>query len=229
MLDAEGLRIVYQPIVRLADASVAGYEALTRFTDDTSRSPDLRFREAAEIGMQDELELAVVRRALRSFALLPGGTYVSLNASPQTLLSGALVDTLLQYPCARLVLEITEHVSVDDYAPIAQALEPLRRRGVRIAVDDAGAGYASFRHILKLHPDLIKLDTSLIRQIDTDRQCRALAAAIVRFAEEAGSSVVAEGVETPAELEVLRELGVGLGQGYLLGRPAPIDDHLQSG
>ncbi len=228
LLDAESFRIVYQPIVRLADASVAGYEALTRFTDDGSRPPDVRFREAAEIGMQDELELAVVRRALRSFALLPGGAYVSLNASPQTLLSGALVETLLQYPCSRLVLEITEHASVEDYAPIAQALEPLRQRGVRIAVDDAGAGYASFRHILKLRPDLIKLDTSLIRQIDTDRQCRALAAAIVRFAEEAGSSVVAEGVETPAELAVLCDLGIGLGQGYLLGRPAPIDDHLQT-
>ena len=228
LLAEERFRIVYQPIVRLSDSRTVGFEALTRFTDDPSRSPDVRFREAAEVGMQDRLEAAVVRKALRSFALLPGATYVSLNASPQTILSGALVDTLSQYPSSRLVLEITEHVSVDDYASIARAFEPLRRRGLRIAVDDAGAGYASFRHILKLQPDLIKLDTSLIRQIDTDRQCRALAAAIVRFGEEAGSSVVAEGVETQAELDVLRGLGVGHAQGYLLGRPAPIAEHLQA-
>lgn len=104
----------------------------------------------------------------------------------------------------------------------------MRQRGLKLAVDDAGAGFASFRHILKLKPDVIKLDTSLIRQIDTDTGCRALAAALIRFAEETGSKVVAEGVETEAELQALRELKVTKAQGYLLGRPAPLES-LMSG
>ena len=178
------------------DARVVGYEALARFLEQPPRTPDVWFREAAEIGRQDRLEVAVVRKALRRFALLPGSAYVSLNASPQTILAGALTETLEHYPGNRLVLEITEHVSVDDYASIVKAVEPLRRRGLRIAVDDAGAGYASFRHILKLRPDLIKLDTSLIRQM------------------------------TDVELAVLRELGIELAQGYLLGWPAPTEAHL---
>jgi EAL domain-containing protein (putative c-di-GMP-specific phosphodiesterase class I) len=227
VLDGERFNVVYQPIVRLADATTVGYEALARFPDDPARTPDVWFNEAAEVGLQDRLEVAVVRKALRLFEQVPHDTYVSLNASPQTILSGALVDTLLSQPCPRIVLEVTEHESVADYASIARAIEPLRRRGLRLAVDDAGAGYASFRHILRLQPDLIKLDTSLIRQIDKDRQCRALAAAIVRFSEEAGSRVVAEGVETEAELAVLRDLGIELAQGYLLGRPAPLADPLQ--
>lgn len=119
------------------------------------------------------------------------------------------------------MLEVTEHASVSDYSLIAAELAPLRRKGLTLAVDDAGAGFASFRHILKLKPDVIKLDISLIHSIDTDIGCRALAAALIRFAEETGSKVVAEGVETAAELHVLRELGISLAQGYLLGRPLP--------
>jgi EAL domain-containing protein (putative c-di-GMP-specific phosphodiesterase class I) len=226
VLEDERFAVAYQPIVRLADSRVVGYEALARFPDPPQRTPDVWFNEAAAIGLQGSLEVAVVRKALRLFALVADAAYVSLNASPQTILSGALAEALLPYPCARIVLEVTEHASVDDYASIARAIDPLRRRGMRLAVDDAGAGYASFRHILKLQPELIKLDTSLIRQIDKDRQSRALAAAIVRFSEEAGSRVVAEGVETEAELAVLRDLGIELAQGYLLGRPAPLESWL---
>lgn len=125
------------------------------------------------------------------------------------------------------MLEVTEHASIDDYAVIARKLEPLRQRGVRLAVDDAGAGYASFRHILKLKPDVIKLDASLVSAIDSDNGVRALAAAVIRFAEETGSKVVAEGVETEHELEVLRQLNVNKAQGYLLGRPSRLEE-LQS-
>jgi EAL domain-containing protein (putative c-di-GMP-specific phosphodiesterase class I) len=100
-------------------------------------------------------------------------------------------------------------------------LRPLRARGLRLAVDDAGAGYASFRHILRLRPDHIKLDMSLTRNIDTDKSKRALALALIEFARETGSELIAEGIETQGELATLRELGVMRGQGYLLGRPAP--------
>jgi EAL domain-containing protein (putative c-di-GMP-specific phosphodiesterase class I) len=106
---------------------------------------------------------------------------------------------------------------------VESVLRPLRSDGLRLAVDDAGAGYASFRHILKLAPDIIKLDMSLTRHIDTNRSCRALASALIRFAAETGSTVVAEGVETDAELHALRELGVVKMQGYLLGRPMTIE------
>ena len=121
------------------------------------------------------------------------------------------------------MLEVTEHASINDYAQITAALKPLRDGGMRLAVDDAGAGYASFRHILKLQPNVIKLDLSLIRKIDCYTECRALAGALIRFAEETGSSVIAEGVETLEELQVLKELKVNNAQGYLLGRPMSID------
>ena len=190
------------------------------------RTPDIWFEEAAEIGLQQTLELAVIAKALRNLSRLPEDTYISINASPTTVLSGTLGKALLRYPCDRLMLELTEHSSVNDYAQIVNVLEPLRQRGLQLAVDDAGAGFASFRHILELKPNVIKLDTSLIRQIDIDTGHRALAAALVRFAQETGSQVVAEGVETEAELAILRELGVDKAQGYLLGRPAPIEAFL---
>ena len=120
------------------------------------------------------------------------------------------------------MLEVTEHALVEDYERLADVLGPLRSKGLRLAVDDAGAGYASFRHILKLKPDVIKLDSSLIRNVDSDTGCRALAAALIRFAEETACKVVAEGVETEAELAMLRRLQVNKAQGYLLGRPAPL-------
>ena len=227
VLDGERFHAAYQPIVRLPDRTVVGHEALTRFVDEPVRAPDIWFNEAAEIGLQAQLEAAAIGKALRGLPYLPERTYLSLNASPQTLLSGVLEPVLSAHPFERLILEVTEHASVDDYSTIARAIEPLRKRGLRIAVDDAGAGFASFRHILKLQPDVIKLDNSLIRQIDSARQYRALAAAVQRFAEQTGSTVVAEGVETEAALRVLRDLGVGHAQGYLLGRPRPLEALLE--
>ncbi|MFC3627119.1 EAL domain-containing protein [Vogesella amnigena] len=223
VLDAERFTIVYQPIIHVAQHRIVGYEALTRFSAEPIRSPDLWFNEAAEVGLQESLELAVIRKALQGLIHFPDGTCLSLNVSPSTLLKGSLDAVLASFPLERLMLEVTEHVSVDDYSSISAALKPLRERGLKLAVDDAGAGYASFRHILKLQPDVIKLDVSLIRKIDSDTGCRALAAALIRFAEETGSKIVAEGVETVAELHALRELKVAKVQGYLLGCPALID------
>lgn len=223
VLQGELFTMVYQPIVDLETDTVVGYEALTRFLAEPRRTPDVWFNEAAEIGLQQDLELAAIRKALRVLPHVPPEHYVSINASPATILGGTLEEALDGQPLERLVLEVTEHTSVEDYARIATILAPLRHRGLRLAVDDAGAGYASFRHILELRPDIIKLDTSLIRQIDTSLGYRALAAALVRFAEETGSTIVAEGVETPEQLVVLRQLDVKRVQGYLLGRPAPME------
>lgn len=224
VLDRRAYSVVYQPIVHLIENRIVGYEALARFSAAPVRSPDLWFAEADSVGLQVELERALIEEALKGLVFLPEHVYMSLNVSPATVLTGALSAVLAHQPLDRLLLEITEHVSIGDYGIIAEALEPLRQQGLRLAVDDAGAGFASFRHILKLKPDVIKLDGSLIRNIDCSTECRALAAALVRFAEETGSKVVAECIETEAELAVLRELKVNKAQGFLLGRPAPITE-----
>ncbi|WP_256681215.1 EAL domain-containing protein [Pseudomonas sp. IC_126] len=131
---------------------------------------------------------------------------------------------LAKQPLHRLMLEVTEHRSIVNYALLAAILEPLRQGGLRLAVDDAGAGYASFRHILKLKPDVIKLDRSLISNVDSDNDTCALAAALIRFAEQTGSNIIAEGVETDAELTTLRGLQVTKAQGFLLGMPKLLDE-----
>lgn len=224
VLDGRLYRVVYQPIFSLEPNALVGYEALTRFSHEPIRPPDTWFYEAAEVGLDEELELAVIREALAVVERLPEEAYLSLNVSPNTILRDSLVSALDGHPLERLMLEVTEHTSITDYEQVATKLAPLRRQGLRLAVDDAGAGFASFRHILQLKPDVIKLDFSLIHDIDSDRDRRALAAAVIRFAEATGSKVVAEGVETEAELQTLRELNVDKVQGYLLGRPAPYAD-----
>lgn len=223
VLDKGLFYMVYQPIIHVGMNKVVGYEALTRFTMEPLRSPDQWFNEAGEVGLQSDLELATVQMALGDISHFPEGTYLSFNVSPQTILEGAVLTRLDGYPLDRLMLEVTEHSSISDYGIIAEKLEPLRQRGLRLAVDDAGAGYASFRHILKLKPDVIKLDASLVAAIDKDAGTRALASALVRFAADTGSRVVAEGVETEQEMQVLRALNVNKAQGYLLGRPSRLE------
>jgi len=225
VLEESDFDVHYQPIIHVAENRLVGHEALARFPSDPVRPPDRWFSEAAEVGYQEALELAVIRKALRVLPTLPQDTYVSVNVSPETVLKGSLPAVLDGYPLERVVLEMTEHALVDDYCSIARQLASLRKKGLRLAVDDAGAGFASFRHILKLKPDIIKLDSSLIQRIDIDVNSRALAAALIRFAEETGSKIVAEGVETESELRVLRELKVNKVQGFLLGRPRPIYAH----
>jgi EAL domain-containing protein (putative c-di-GMP-specific phosphodiesterase class I) len=148
--------------------------------------------------------------------------FLSVNSSHHTAASSELVDRL-DGAEHRIVLEITEHEEIEDYGALAQALEPLRQRGLRVAVDDVGAGYASLRHALQLAPDMVKMDISLTRGVDRDPGRRALAAALISFAGETNMTIVAEGIETVAELAALRELGVRYGQGFYFARPAPLD------
>jgi EAL domain-containing protein (putative c-di-GMP-specific phosphodiesterase class I) len=200
-------------------------EALARFQVEPVRSPDVWFADAGRVGRQVELELAAVRAHTQAFedAAL-GPCYVSLNVSPEVIVDRGLFDALAGLPWDRIVLEVTEHAPVTDYAALADALAPFRAAGGRLAVDDAGAGFASLRHILWLEPDIIKLDISLTRDIDTDRRRRALAAALITFANELGISIVAEGVETRPELDTLRSLGVRFGQGWFLRKPCPLTE-----
>jgi EAL domain-containing protein (putative c-di-GMP-specific phosphodiesterase class I) len=222
VLDNRSIRTLFQPIVNLRTGRTAGYEALSRFTADPAQPPDRWFADAQTIGLGIEVECLAVKTALVAAEELPRGCYLSVNASPATLASGRLIPILDGTPLdgRQLVIEITEHVTVDNYQALRQPLETLRARGIRIAVDDAGAGYASFRHILRLRPECIKLDRDIIRDLDQDPARRALAAALVMFAQDVGATVTAEGVETPEELDTLSRLGFDAAQGYLLGRPS---------
>ena len=222
ILDKRAYKIHYQPIVKLADDRIVGYEALARFDDDPTVPPDEWMRLAAQVGLRAALEYAVIQEALLGLSQLAEDVYLSLNISPETILEGDVARALDGLALHRLMLEITEHSNVEDYVRIAELLAPLREAGLRLAIDDAGAGFASFRHILKLQPDIIKLDRSLIQDIDRNVNSRALAAALCRFAEETGALIVAEGVESRSELQVLRDLQVDNAQGFLLGRPLPL-------
>lgn len=223
VLDGRLIQMAFQPIVDAEGGRIVGAEALARFPHDPTVPVNRWFEDAALAGLGVELEVLALEEALADAHLLPFDGYLSVNVSPATLLTGRLPDLIDESgwdPC-RLVLEITEHVGVDDYQAVAGALAPLRRRGVRLAIDDAGSGYASFQHILRLSPDFIKLDRVLVGGIDRERTTRALLAAVATFAAEIGARVIAEGVETEDELRSCVSLGVGYAQGYLFARPAP--------
>ena len=220
VIEQDRIAMVYQPIHRLGDGRPVGVEALARFPDQAARTPDKWFAEAARIGLGTELELLAVRQAMRGLPFIPTELYVALNVSPSTALSPELEKIVAAAPAGRLVVEVTEHSKVADRAALAAALARLRRHA-RIAVDDVGAGYSGLRRILDLRPDILKLDMSLTRDVDSDPARAALARALVTFAEGIGCRIVAEGIETEAEMKALRSLGVGYGQGWHFSRPMP--------
>ena len=160
--------MVFQPIVKLASGDVVGVEALARFDEDPPRAPDVWFEEAATTGLGVDLEITAMVAALQSLEALPAGQYMAVNVSPPTLCSETFTPTLEGWPLARVVVELTEHHVIEDYDLVIETMNDLRRRGARLAVDDTGAGFASLKHILKLAPDVIKLDLHLVRDIDSD-------------------------------------------------------------
>lgn len=218
-IDQNEVSMVFQPVWDLTRPSPIGMECLARFGVTPFRSPDKWFQEAADVGLGTALEVAAVKLAVTALRLFPAHIWLAVNASPSVIMSGALSDVLDGIDATRIVLEITEHTHVDDYPRLQRKLRSLRAGGVRLAIDDTGAGYASLRHILHLEPELIKLDIALTRGIDGDPARRALATALLGFAKETNCQVIAEGVETAAELATLRLLGVQTAQGYLLGAP----------
>lgn len=222
VLDGQGLSTVFQPIIELESGSPSGFEALARFAPEPVRGPDVWFADAHSVGLEVELDLAALRCALGHSAAVPGGAYLALNVTPSTVTSGRLAELCNVADARSTVLEVTEHDFIQSYAEIVAQLAPLREAGVRLSVDDAGAGYASLRHILSLNPDVIKLDMSLTRGIHADPARRALISAMASFGSDTGAQVVAEGVETIDELETLRAIGVSHAQGYYLGRPGPL-------
>jgi EAL domain-containing protein (putative c-di-GMP-specific phosphodiesterase class I) len=219
----EAVTTVFQPIVDLRTREILGMEALSRFHSLPLRPPYEWFAEAAELELGVPLELATMRRALARVRDLPRDAYLSLNCSHRAALSGELLDAF-GADAHRIVVEITEHEPVEDYDRLTSALERLRAAGVRVAIDDAGAGFASLRHTLRLRPDIVKIDISIVRDLDRDRGKRALASALARFADEMDMAVVAEGIESQAELDALLALGVVMGQGFHLAEPGPLDE-----
>ena len=217
--DAGGPRVVFQPVVALADGQVVGYEALSRFPSG-SPSPERWFADAQAAGVGAELELSAVTNALRRLDEIEGR--LGLNISPDALCSPRFPRVLRGLPLDRLVVELTEHQMVEDYERVLAVLRPLRAEGLQLAIDDVGAGFSSLLHVLRLEPDILKLDVGIVRQLDADARRRTLAESLGRFAAENGVLVVAEGIETEAELTCLRDIGITHGQGYLLGRPADL-------
>jgi len=219
-------RPVFQPIVDLATGEHVGFEALTRFS--SGAPPDLVFADARAAGLETDLELATMAAAISAAVGLPEGAWLSLNASPDLVGGDRRLAGVLRRADRPVVLEVTEHVAVDDYAALRAAVGRFRPR-IRIAVDDAGAGVANFNHIVELRPAFIKIDIGFTRGIDADRARMAMVVGLQHFAAESHCQAIAEGVETEAELGTLRKLGVPLAQGYKLGRPAPVEAWLADG
>lgn len=222
VLDSRGVRMVFQPVVRLGDGEVVALEALARFDHPDLPTPDHAFAAATRAGLGVELELLAVERAFERLDDLPAGVRLFVNLSAEALTDPAATEMLLRHADRRIGVEVTEHTPVQDYLALVAVTDRLRSVGVRISVDDAGAGFASFRHVLKLRPDVIKLDLAITRDVDTDPVRQALTRSLVTFARDIGAALIAEGIETQAEHDTLVGLGVPLGQGYLMARPGPL-------
>ena len=222
VVQGHGPTMVFQPIYHLGQRVPVAYEALARFAPEPVRGPDVWFAEADDVGLGTALQITAARLAMRDLPSIPEYMYLSVNLSPDSILAPAFSQLAESMPAKRIALELTEHARVDDYEGLAKVLTPLRDQGMQLAVDDAGAGFASLRHILQLQPDIIKLDITLTRDVDADGARRALAAALITFAGEIGASIVAEGIESEREIDALVGLGVRYGQGYHLARPGPL-------
>jgi EAL domain-containing protein (putative c-di-GMP-specific phosphodiesterase class I) len=221
LLTTGGPEVVLQPIVEIGTGRRVGAEALSRFPAGWGKPPDVCFAEAHSVGLGHRAERAALRRAGRHLSVVTG--YVSMNVSPATLTTPECVAVLTAMPLHRVLLELSEHDAVDDYDELRGVLAPLRAAGMRLAIDDVGAGFSSLRHIVLTAPDVIKLDRSLVAGVGTDQVLRTLVHSLVDFAGGSGAAVVAEGVETAEDAEALAALDVGYGQGWYYGRPGPAD------
>lgn len=223
VLGGGGVSFLYQPIFDIKRARIIGFEALARFPGTPARGPEKWFSDAARVALDVALERTVLMKGLDGFAQLPEDVFIGFNMSPAMVLSGQLDAAFSGMPLDRLLIEINEHMSFRLYDELAKSLAPMRARGLRVSVDEAGGGLDSYRHVLSLKPDIVKLNRNLVRNIDSDAPRRALVAGLIQFGGEQQSTIIAEGVETAAQLTALKALGVTKMQGYLLGRPATLE------
>ena len=223
VMTPEKLNVRFQPIYDLKKQKVMGYESLARFDTEPYQTPDVWFQEAKSVGLDQELELLAIQRGIEGMQYIDESAYVSLNVSAEIIMSGLLTDIFSDEIAPRIVLEVTEHSRVPDYKLFRKALCKLRKKGLRLAVDDAGAGFASFQHILELGAEIIKLDISLIKGLDKDPARSALTSALISFSKDTDTMVIAEGVETREEYSELLRIGVDNIQGYYVGYPMPVE------
>jgi EAL domain-containing protein (putative c-di-GMP-specific phosphodiesterase class I) len=223
LIDTASFDMAFQPIYQLATGRLLGFEALSRFPTETSRAPDVWFAEAEAVGLGLDLEYLACRKALEALSVFDESLRITVNLSPQAIVSPRFADVFAAVPVERVVVEMTEHAVVEDYDALRTALAVHRQRGLRLAIDDVGAGHSTFRHILDLSPELVKLDRTLIHGLHRDSARRALAEALTMYGRRIGCEVIAEGVEDAADLAVMGEIGITRVQGFLLGRPMPLD------
>lgn len=216
VIDSGGPVVLLQPIVDLATRRRVGTEALSRFPQEWHLPPDRVFADGDLIGERERLELLALHGAAAHLGRVSG--YVAMNVSPATLFTRACLDFLDRLPLDRVVLELSEHEQIEDYDRLKAALAPLRARGMRLAIDDVGAGFSSLRHIVVTAPDVIKLDRSIVTGLSDDPVLSVVVHSLVDLARATGAQVVAEGVETEADATTLTTLGAGLGQGWHFGR-----------
>jgi EAL domain-containing protein (putative c-di-GMP-specific phosphodiesterase class I) len=213
---------VFQPVYSLHDGGLVAVEALTRFDTTPPTPPNVMFERADRAGLGDEFELAAVAAALAASEQLPAEVTLAVNCSPRTLRHPGLLELVAGRGARPMIVEVTEHDVVDDYVGLTAAIGELRAYDVGLAVDDAGAGFASLRHVVRLGPELIKLDLSLTQNLRGDPVREALADCLIDFARRTGSQLVAEGIESVTDLTMWVDLGADAAQGYLLGRPGPL-------
>ncbi|GAA3184622.1 hypothetical protein GCM10010531_43510 [Blastococcus jejuensis] len=219
LIASGGPAIAVQPIVDLASGRRVGAEALSRFPAEWGTPPDVVFAEAHRVGLGHRLELLALERAADLLGRIDG--YIAMNVSPATLLTPECGELLGRLPLRRVLLELSEHDQVEDYGLLTAVLAPLRAGGMRLAIDDVGAGFSSLRHIVVTSPDVIKIDRSIVTGLNSDPVLNKLVQSLVEFGHGCRVRVVAEGVETDGEAAALRTLGVDYGQGWHYGRPGP--------
>lgn len=219
LIEKEDFSIALQPIVDMSRGMPVGYEALVRFGGDDKRPVSSVFLDADYWRRRESLELAAARKAMQSIARIPQPCYLSINLSPHIIPSLVGQDSFIGFPSERLVIEITEHFSIVLTQELRDAMMTLRKSGIRFALDDFGAGYANINSLLQLSPEIIKLDRSLVSDIDTQSLCKPIVAGMLGYANQAKAVLIAEGIEREAEMVTLADLGVSHGQGYLFGEP----------
>jgi EAL domain-containing protein (putative c-di-GMP-specific phosphodiesterase class I) len=218
--DGGTLRMVFQPIVTLTTGEVRGYEALARFDHEPLRNPDDWFALAGRLGLNAMLQRQAAAKALAMLDQIPPDRYLAINLNDAALIDEDVQQMLAGPGADRLTIELTEHDSPDDLTQLQAAVALLRSRGSRLALDDVGTGYAGLTRVLDLEPDMIKLDRRIIGGVATDRRRQAMVQAFTTYGRAVGAVIVAEGIETQADVDALRILGVDKGQSFLLGRPS---------
>lgn len=230
LAEPQCVRVHYQPIADLQRGTVRGYEALARFPETANVRPRDWFDAAARLGFAGALEAQLIEAALVARPLLTRDRFIAVNVSPAALLSAEVRAVLAAEPSLdRLVVEVVDQPDGADQGAVIAVLAELRRRGAMVAVDDAGPGARSLDRVAALRPNFVKVDGSVIAGIAEDAQRATAIRALGEFAAGLDAWIVAEGIETPAQLDVLVRLGVPLGQGYALARPAAALGELDRG